>query len=120
MKTVRRMTTAVSCLGLGRMYGAWGPRPRETAPFANNRLTTDAARYSRNSLLYETHPQLRLGGPTVAWIRAACQAVGNCPGPGVHGQDPGADPVCRSRRRRDRVDPRHRGTTQDGCAAARC
>lgn len=75
MKTVRRMTTAFTCLGLAKMYGAWGPRPRETAPFANNRLTTDAARYRRNSLLYETFPQLALGGPTVAWIRAACQAA---------------------------------------------
>ena len=74
-KTVRRMTTGFSCLGLGGMYGAWGPRPRETAPFANNRLTSDEERYRRNCLLYDTYPQLALGGPTVAWIRAACQAA---------------------------------------------
>jgi lysophospholipase len=29
----------------------------------------------RNALLYETYPQLALGGPTVAWVRAACIAA---------------------------------------------
>ena len=74
MKAIRRVATALYWLGLGRMYGAWGPRPK-AVPFATNTLTTDATRYRRNSLLGETHPQLALGGPTVAWIRAASEAV---------------------------------------------
>ena len=57
------------------MYGAWGPRPRRTPPFATNKLTTDIGRYRRNTMLYEKYPKLALGGPTVAWIRAACDAV---------------------------------------------
>ena len=57
------------------VHGAAAPRPRETKPFSTNVLTTDHTRYRRNSLLYETYPQLALGGPTVAWVRAACIAA---------------------------------------------
>ena len=73
MKTIHRLTTALSLVGLGGLYAAWGPR--ETTPFDNNKLTTDPARYRRNCRLYDTYPQLALGGPTVAWVRAACQAA---------------------------------------------
>jgi lysophospholipase len=74
MKAARRLASVLYWTGLGRMYGAWGPRPN-AVPFATNKLTTDATRYRRNTLLFETYPQLGLGGPTVAWIRAACEAV---------------------------------------------
>lgn len=72
--TIRRMATVLYYLGLGRLYVTGGDRPRERAPFATNKLTTDPARFSRNSEIYETYPQLALGGPTVAWIRAAAEA----------------------------------------------
>lgn len=74
MKTVRRISACLYNLGLGTMYLGGGPRPRETAPFQGNVLTSDQERYRRNALLYETHPQLALGGPTVAWIHASCMA----------------------------------------------
>jgi lysophospholipase len=74
MRTIHRFTSALYTLGLGTMYIAGGRRPRETRPFSTNVLTTDHARYMRNALLYEKHPQLGLGGPTVAWVRAACVA----------------------------------------------
>jgi lysophospholipase len=74
MQTIHRLATTLYALGLGSMYMVGGPRPRETKPFATNVLTTDHARYARNALLYETHPDLALGGPTVAWVRAACIA----------------------------------------------
>lgn len=74
MTTVRRTAAFFYNLGLGTMYLGGGSRPRETAPFENNPLTSDKARYRRNCLLYETYPQLALGGPTVAWIHAACLA----------------------------------------------
>jgi lysophospholipase len=73
MKTTLRLTTALCWLGLGGLYAAWGPR--QTTPFDMNKLTTDAARYRRNTRLYDTYPQLAQGGPTIAWVRAACQAV---------------------------------------------
>ncbi len=75
ISTMRRLTGFLCLLGLGRMYGAWGPRPRRTPPFATNKLTTDIARYSRNTGIYENHPELALGGPTVRWIHAAAEAA---------------------------------------------
>ncbi len=75
LKGVSRLTTWLCRIGLGKIYGAWGPRPRRTPPFATNRLTTDIARYRRNAEIYETYPQLALGGPTIGWIRAAAEAA---------------------------------------------
>jgi lysophospholipase len=75
MRWVRRIATLLTWLGLGRMYAAWGPRPKESTPFAVNKLTTDPDRYRRNTLLYETWPTLALGGPTVRWLRAASIAA---------------------------------------------
>ena len=75
MPTIRRVAGALYAVGLGSMYMAGGARPRETKPFSTNVLTTDHTRYRRNALLYETYPQLALGGPTVAWVRAACIAA---------------------------------------------
>jgi lysophospholipase len=75
MQTIRRIAGALYAVGLGSMYMAGGARPRETKPFSTNVLTTDHTRYRRNSLLYETYPRLALGGPTVAWVRAACTAA---------------------------------------------
>ncbi|PTE10021.1 alpha/beta fold hydrolase [Mesorhizobium helmanticense] len=72
--TVRRVCTLFCYLGLGRLYAAWGPRPKETAPFATNKVTSDPERYRRNTLLYEAHPQLALGGPTIRWLKAAAEA----------------------------------------------
>ena len=74
MKAIKRITTLLCWLGLGRLYVAWGPRPREGTPFAVNKLTSDERRYRRNILLYETYPELSVGGPTVAWLRAAAKA----------------------------------------------
>lgn len=65
----------LNLVGLGNLYMAGGPRPREIAHFATNKLTTDHARYMRNARLYEAHPDLALGGPTVAWVNAAAMAI---------------------------------------------
>ncbi|TIT20169.1 MAG: alpha/beta hydrolase [Mesorhizobium sp.] len=73
-KTVRRICSLFCLLGLGRLYAAWGPRPKESVPFAINKLTSDPARYRRNTLIYETYPQLALGGPTIRWLKAATEA----------------------------------------------
>lgn len=72
---INRIATALYALGLGTMYMAGGPRPREPKPFSTNVLTTDHKRYARNVELYEAYPDLSLGGPTVAWVRAACLAA---------------------------------------------
>lgn len=74
MKTARRAATIFYSLGLGSMYLGSRRRPRQAAPFAGNLLTTDPDRYRRNCLIYDAHPRLALGGPTAAWVRAACGA----------------------------------------------
>jgi lysophospholipase len=74
LATIRRLAIALYYLGLGGLYVAGGPRPLQRYPFASNKLTSDPARYARNCELYEAHPHLGLGGPTVAWIRAAAEA----------------------------------------------
>jgi lysophospholipase len=75
MKAIHRLTTLLGLFGLGRRYAAWGPRPKGGTPFEVNKLTTDAARYRRNVHLYDTFPQLALGGPTIRWLRAASEAA---------------------------------------------
>jgi lysophospholipase len=74
-KTVRRMTALLYNLGLGSVYISGGPRPKEPTPFATNVLTTDLGRYTRNVQIFQTYRQLGLGGPTAAWIHAACVAA---------------------------------------------
>lgn len=74
MKWIKRIGTALCWMGLGRFYAAWGPRPREGTSFALNKLTSDERRHRRNTLLYQTYPELSVGGPTVAWLRAAAKA----------------------------------------------
>ena len=75
VKTVRRVCSVLCLLGLGRFYAAWGPRPSKTAPFATNKVTSDPERYRRNTGIYETYPQLALGGPTIRWLKAAVDAT---------------------------------------------
>lgn len=73
--TLRRLTALVYSLGLGSIYISGGPRPPGGHPFAGNKLTTDLGRYTRNTTLYNKAPKLAMGGPTVAWIHAACVAA---------------------------------------------
>jgi lysophospholipase len=75
MARLRRVTGLLYFLGQGKRYFGSGPRPPEAPPFATNTLTTDRTRYLRNQAIYRAHPELALGGPTVAWIRAVCRAV---------------------------------------------
>ena len=74
MKGISRLMTTLYWLGFGRMYAYGGPRPVESPPFETNKLTSDRGRFARNVALVKAHPDLGLGGPTVAWVRAACIA----------------------------------------------
>lgn len=73
MLSLRRLSALLYGVGLGRMYISGGPK--KPVPFAINRLTSDFARYERNRALCDAYPNLEIGGPTVAWMRAACRAV---------------------------------------------
>lgn len=72
--TLRRVCSLFCLFGLGRLYAAWGPRPKVTPPFETNKVTTDPQRYRRNTRIYEEYPQLALGGPTIRWLLAAAKA----------------------------------------------
>lgn len=75
MRSVRRLAGFLNAFGLGTAYvGRRSPRA-EPAPFAGNVLTGDARRYRRNAAIATRHPDLTIGNPTVAWVRAACLAI---------------------------------------------
>jgi lysophospholipase len=75
MKTLGRVARLLCWLGLGRLYVSGGPRARQKVSFETNKVTSDSARYRRNRLIYETFPRLALGGPTLRWLRGACEAA---------------------------------------------
>lgn len=63
--------------GLGWLYlpgFARGPMKRSEYP--NNPLTSDQGRWNRDTTTLEEHPELGLGGPTYAWLRAAMKSLG--------------------------------------------
>ena len=52
---------------------ARGPMRREEFP--NNPLTSDRERWNRDNATLEEYPELGLGGPTYAWLRAAMKSL---------------------------------------------
>jgi lysophospholipase len=74
---VVRLYTELACLaGLGRVYVPGGnDLPEERKPFSDNVLTSDPERCERNKLVLEARPELGLGSPTNAWLRAAARSI---------------------------------------------
>ena len=52
-----------------------GRRNDEPPAFEGNVLTSDPERFRRNARIYDVHPELALGSPSVAWVNAACRAA---------------------------------------------
>lgn len=73
--SIARLTSTLFWVGFGTRYFGGGRRPVTPHPFAGNKVTSDLARYQRNVEIYESRPALALGGPTVAWVRAALRAA---------------------------------------------
>jgi lysophospholipase len=65
----------LATFGLGTAYMGGGRRMHSRRVFAGNRLTSDMQRFQRNTALAIAHPELAIGGPTVAWIHAAGVAM---------------------------------------------
>ena len=60
---------------LGTSYVLGGTdMPEEARQFEGNALTSDPERFERNKQIVELAPQLALGSPTIAWLRAAYQS----------------------------------------------
>jgi lysophospholipase len=75
MKSVLRLSSLMCAFGMGSAYITKGTQPNMPVPFVSNKLTSDYQRYTRNTELYRRHPHLGMGGPTAAWLRAACLAM---------------------------------------------
>jgi lysophospholipase len=75
-RLVRAYTELVVALGLGSLYVHAGTGvPAERAPFEDNPLTSDRERFERNRMVLEAAPQLGVGAPTNAWLRAALRSM---------------------------------------------
>lgn len=75
MRSLCRISGLLMAVGLGTVYVAGRARRGRQSPFAGNRLTSDETRYARNQALIQAYPELGIGGPTAAWLSAACKAV---------------------------------------------
>lgn len=71
---VRPVTRIMRFAGLGRAYLIAGPRGIAGTDFAENKLTSDPARFARNKQIQDPANGLGLGGPTAAWLNAAARA----------------------------------------------
>ncbi|MGY6246764.1 alpha/beta hydrolase [Bosea thiooxidans] len=67
-----RLASILYWLGFGRAFvPGGGDTAIATKPFEGNRLTSDPARYARNSRLSTQARHLSIGDPTIAWVRNA-------------------------------------------------
>lgn len=72
----------MGALALGSLYTPGGNDDAlELEPFDGNPLTSDRERYTRNSLVVQAAPQLGLGSPTIAWLRAALRSIAKLTAP---------------------------------------
>ena len=75
-QSAMKATTGLLCtFGLGTMQFANRSTVDAEASFPGNRLTSDTRRYTRNIDFLAAHGDLGIGGPTAAWLYAACQAM---------------------------------------------
>ena len=56
-----------------------GMRDYAEVSFADNRLTHSPQRYQWFKAMYQQHPQIQLGGPTVQWLKQSFQAMAELP-----------------------------------------
>ncbi len=49
--------------------------PMRRAEFPDNPLTSDRGRWNRDTTTLEVHPEIGVGGPTYAWLRAAMKSL---------------------------------------------
>ncbi len=70
--TIYRLVAFFTYAGLGELFAPTvSSKPPTSEPFEGNPLTSDPARFARNRTLIEAHPDLAIGGPTIAWVYAA-------------------------------------------------
>lgn len=73
---VLKIVSGLMCAtGLGTVYLARRSNPDAIHDFTANLLTSDTRRFTRNAAFDAERQDLAIGGPTAAWIFAACQAM---------------------------------------------
>jgi len=73
-------------MGLGETYLSGGATPTGAKPFTGNLLTSDTRRYERTAKLISDNHELSIGGPTAAWLFAACRAMDQVNDPDFHSE----------------------------------
>lgn len=70
-------------LGLGKLYVPRGSgKGWQDEPFEGNPLTSDRQRFERNQAVLRAAPELAIGAPTIAWLRAALRSMRLISAPG--------------------------------------
>lgn len=72
-RPTRILSGLLRLLGLGWVFASGGNDLN--APFDKNKLTSDPVRFERTEKLLRHYPELGIGGPTYAWISAACRSM---------------------------------------------
>lgn len=72
---VKILAGSLSLFGLGEIYMAGNSNPGANQKFEGNIHTSDPNRFKRNQQLLKDYPELAIGGPTAAWVYAACCAM---------------------------------------------
>lgn len=86
-RPLRLAVRALRGAGLGACYVPGGNIDGgRTSRFAGNPLTSDPVRYARNAAIVAHDPTLGIGGPTVAWLAAAFDAIAACHAEGYPSQ----------------------------------
>lgn len=62
------LAAGVTALGLGQTLAPGQARLWSPTPYEGNIFTTDPDRFARNEAILTAFPQLRLGGPSFAWV----------------------------------------------------
>ena len=79
------LVAVVNFIGLGWMFlPGVNRKPMMRQDFPGNPLTSCEWRWSRDSGILDAAPQLGLGGPTYAWLRAARQSIAKLTKPKRH------------------------------------
>lgn len=84
---VRRMAATLRRIGLGTLYAS-GKKRLTARPFAGNPLTSDPARFMRNTEITRLFPDLALGGPTVRWVWGALETARRINQPDFYEESP--------------------------------
>ncbi len=73
---IKGVTEFLSLIGMGDSFVPGGrEKSWDEGKFEKNILTSDRSRYERSQAILRAAPELGLGAPTNAWMRAACRSI---------------------------------------------